>query len=220
MKIDMSFLAKGLIGVAVCSAIMLVRTDPAQAILEGSNRDRMEYLDFSENMIKTSLYAKTGKATFNRSKKKFVRGVTRHNEPKIYQPDVYTWELAMAEHRKKIASMTTEPDVPTPMVTPVAMEAEAVIPCEPAPCVAATPCADPCAVPPCAVPPCAIAPSPYAQMPAQNCDTGCRVESIKQRIIQHMNSLDSKEALNIPALQPAMPYAPKGHRGDSCDAAY
>lgn len=207
MKIDMSFLAKGLIGVAICSAVMLVRTEPAQAVLEGSNRDRMEYLDFSENMIKSSLYAKTGKNTFNRSKKKFVRGIKRHNEPRVYQPDVYTWELAMAEHRKKIASMTTEPDVQTEMVAPVAMEAEAVVPCDPAPCMAVAPCA----VPPCAVPPTAMDPS---------CGTDCRVEDIKQRIIQHMNSLDSKEAMNIPALQPAMPYAPKGHRGDSCDAAY
>ena len=95
MKLNMSHIVKGLAAVAICSVIMLAANDPAQAVLEGSNRDRMEFLDFSESMIKTGLYAKTGKVTFNHDKKKYVRGVKRHNEPKIYQPDVYTWELAM-----------------------------------------------------------------------------------------------------------------------------
>ena len=52
MKLNMSHIVKGLAAVAVCSVIMLASNEPAQAVLEGSNRDRMEYLDFSESMIK------------------------------------------------------------------------------------------------------------------------------------------------------------------------
>ena len=59
MKLNMSHIVKGLAAVAVCSVIMLASKEPAQAVLEGSNRDRMEYLDFSENLIRAGLYAKT-----------------------------------------------------------------------------------------------------------------------------------------------------------------
>ena len=48
--------------------------------------------------------------------------------------------------------------------------------------------------------------------------TDCRAKDIKRRIVDHMNSLDSKYPYNIPALQPAV--YPTGCRGDSCDASY
>ncbi|MCK9457852.1 MAG: hypothetical protein M0R31_11235 [Candidatus Riflebacteria bacterium] len=98
--------------------------EPAEAVLEGSNRERMEFLDFSEKMIRSGLYANTGNNSFSHDKKRFVRGVKRHNEPYIYEPDVYTWRLAMDEHRKKMEKMAPPPPVmensgfvtPTPTV--------------------------------------------------------------------------------------------------------
>lgn len=81
---------------------------PAEAILEGSNRERMEFLDFSEKMIRDGLYANPGKSTFSQERRSYLRGVRRHNEPHIYEPDVYTWHLAMEAHKKKLASMAPE----------------------------------------------------------------------------------------------------------------
>ena len=132
MKINMGHVVKGIAAIAVCSVITLSQTDPAQAVLEGSNRERMEFLDFSESIIKNGLYAKTGKDTFNRDKKTYVRGIKRHNEPKIYQPDVYTWELAMAEHRKKISAMLPAPnEIPESKVTPIPMIQDSIMPNNP-----------------------------------------------------------------------------------------
>ena len=133
MKLKMSHIVPELAGIAVvCSILMLFQHEPAEAVLEGSNRDRMEFLNYSENMIKNGLYAKSGRDTFNRSRKKYVRGVKRHNEPRIYQPDVYTWELALQEHRKKISGLKdVQEDVKNGNITPVPMEAEGIAPANP-----------------------------------------------------------------------------------------
>ena len=190
MKLNMSHIVKGLAAVAVCSVIMLASKEPAQAVLEGSNRDRMEYLDFSENLIRAGLYAKTGKVTFNHDKKKYVRGVKRHNEPKIYQPDVYTWELAMNEHKKKMQALAPVQAPPITNVAPVPMGQDPILPMDPAPNV----------------------------VEGNAARTDYKAEDIKRRIIEHMNSLDSRYPSNIPALQPAV--YPRGRRGDSFDASF
>ena len=174
MKLNMSHVIKGLAAVTICSVIMLANTDPAQAVLEGSNRDRMEFLDFSETIIKDGLYAKTGKVTFNRNKKKYVRGIKRHNEPRIYEPDVYTWELAMNEHKKKLQSLAPVSDMPIPNVTPAPMFPEAILPSNPGSSVYSSGRND------------------------------YKAENIKQRIVEHMGYLDAKYPSNIPALQPAI----------------
>jgi hypothetical protein len=97
---------------------------PAEAVLEGSNRERMEFLDFSERMIRDGLYAKSGSSTFSSEKRSFLRGVRRQNEAHIYEPDVYTWHLAMEAHKKKLESIAPEGPVlveggvqPSSMVT-------------------------------------------------------------------------------------------------------
>ena len=130
MKLNMDHIIKGIIGLGICSVIMLLSTDPAQAVLEGNCRDRLEFLDFSESLIKHGLYAKTGRETFNTTKKKYVRGLKRHNEPKIYEPDVYTWELAMAEHRKKMNALKAA-DVASSNVTPIPMLQDSLLPSNP-----------------------------------------------------------------------------------------
>lgn len=131
MKLNMGHVIKGLAGLAVCSVIVLLSMDPAQAVLEGTNRERLEYLNYSEVLIKDGLYAKKGKVTFNNSKKRYVRGVKRHNEPRIYQPDVYTWELAMNEHKNKLQSLAPVTDMPFPGIAPVPMDQEAILPSNP-----------------------------------------------------------------------------------------
>lgn len=131
MKLNMSHVLKGLIGLGICSVIMLLSTEPAQAVLEGNNRDRLEFLDFSENLIKDALYARKGRSTFNSEKRKYVRGIKRHNEAKIYEPDVYTWELAMNEHRKKIDALAKASEVSNTIVSPVPMTQDGILPTDP-----------------------------------------------------------------------------------------
>ncbi len=133
MKLNMSHVIKGLAGLAVCSVILLLSMDPAQAVLEGTNRERLEYLNYSEVLIKDGLYARKGKVTFNNSKKRYVRGVKRHNEPRVYQPDVYTWELAMNEHRNKLQSLAPVTDMPFPGIAPVPMNQDGILPSNPSP---------------------------------------------------------------------------------------
>ncbi len=173
MKLNMSHVLKGLAGLGICTVIVLLSMDQAQAVLEGSNRNRLEYLNYSENIIRDAFCAKKGRATFSKSKRRFVRGVKRHNEPRIYQPDVYTWELAMNEHRRKLQTLAPVTDMPIPGVAPVPMDSEAIPPSN----------------------------------PSDNFVTARRdnykASDIKRRIIEHMNSLDSKYPSNIPALQPA-----------------
>ena len=131
MKLNMGHVIKGLAGLAVCSVIVLLSMDPAQAVLEGTNRERLEYLNYSEVLIKDGLYVKKGRVTFNNSKKRYVRGVKRHNEPRVYQPDVYTWELAMNEHKNKLQSLAPVTDMPFPGIAPVPMDQDAILPSNP-----------------------------------------------------------------------------------------
>ncbi len=187
MKLNMSHVLKGLAGLAICSVIMILSREPAQAVLEGNNRARMEYLEFSESLIKDTLYAKRGSDTFNNDRKKYVRGIKRHNEPRIYEPDVYTWELAMNEHKSKLQIMNPTPDLPPTKVTPAPMYQDSILPANPA---------------------------PYMVRGSRD----CRAENIKQRVLQHMNSMDSRRMYTIPALQPAV--FPRGRHGDSFDANY
>lgn len=188
MKINMGYVVKGLAGLAICSVIMLLAMEPAQAVLEGNNRERLEYLNFSERLIKAGLYAKKGKMTFNTQKRRYVRGVKRHNEPRIYEPDVYTWELAMNEHKRKLQALAPVSDIPISNVAPMPMYTDGILPSD-----------------------------PVGNMP-RNGKGDYKAEDIKRRIVEHMNSLDSKYPYNIPALQPAV--YPMGSRGDSCDASY
>lgn len=214
-------------GAAIFAVLGTLAWQPAYAVLEGSNRDQMEYLDFSETMIRDGLYAKTGRAVFNRDKKRMVRGIVESNAPHIYEPDVYTWELAMAEHRKKLASMAPPQEPPMPMVNPMPMAPGGILPANPQP-LHLTP-----------VGPHAVyettAPLPAdAQARMNNMvyrarargiqpDRELRAEELKQRLIDHMNASGSGGQYgspSIPALLPALPDLPKGTKGDSCDTSF
>ncbi len=220
MRLSISRLLK----TAAAFAIMgvAITTSPVMAELDGSMRDQMEFLDFSEHMIREGLYPKTGHDVFDRDKKGFVRGIRPHNAPMIYEPDVYTWELAMAEHNKKLAlAKPMAVAIPvSPMVTPSPMTPPHLLPAAPAP-VQLTP------IGPQAVmenqemlPP--NANERMARMAYRARARGLypgrdlRAEKIKQKLVDHMNSLGQNSGY-IPALMPALP---KGKAGDSYDSEF
>lgn len=202
-------------------------SQPAEAVLEGSNREQLEYLDFSETMIRDGLYAKTGKAVFNRSQKKFVRGIKESNAPHIYEPDVYTWELAMAEHRKRLASMAPPPVPPDGLITPVPMTPGGMLPTSPQPLML-TP-TGPQSVYETSMPMPADAQARMNNMVYRARARGIhptrelRAEQLKQKLIDHMNSSSGGAQYgspSIPALLPALPDLPRGTRGDSYDGEF
>lgn len=228
MRITARNVVKGLAAVAFCAALF-GQPKPAQAILEGSNRDQMEYLDFSETMIRNGLYAKTGKAVFNRDKKTYVRGIKEHNSPRIYEPDVYTWELAMSEHRKKLAALAPPQLPPDGLVTPMPMAPGGLLPSDPSP-LHLTPVG-----PQAVMEGSSALPGDSQEKMNQMVyrararglgpDSELRAEDIKQRLIAHMNSIGNSgsaqtSAPAIPALMPALPDLPTGTRGDSCDTGF
>ena len=220
MKLTMSHVIKGLLGLGICSVIMLLSTEPAQAVLEGSNRNRIEFLDYSETLIKETLYAKTGKSTFNRDKKKYVRGIKRHNEPKVYEPDVYSWELAMAEHRKKVNALAQASAASSSNVSPIPMIQDNILPTDPT--------------------------SKVVEKKGKKNKKGRKARKNKSKNnieeTQVNNNYQSaavfsptvvapapasiysspSTSTSVPALQPAMQpkYYPQGKTGDSCDTSF
>ncbi|MDN5280754.1 MAG: hypothetical protein PWR01_4719 [Clostridiales bacterium] len=208
-------LAKGL---AVAGIAAVTLWQPALAELQGPIREQMEYLDFSETMIRDGLYAKSGHDVFNKNKRAFVHGIKEHNAPRIYEPDVYTWELAMAEHRKKLDRLAPPAAPQIAPVTPSTMTPLPILPSGPAP-VQLTP------VGPQAVIENQQLPSDAQQTMNQMVyrarqrglypDRELRAEEIKQKLLNHMNSLGQQQS--IPALMPALP---PGTRGDSYDSEF
>ncbi len=224
MRLTIRNVVKGVAAAGLC-ALLISQVNPAQAVLEGTNREQMEYLDFSETMIRDGLYAKTGRAVFDRDKRRFVRGIKEHNAPRIYEPDVYTWELAMAKHRKKLAAMAPPEQPPVGLVTPMPMSPDSVLPASPVP-LTLTPIG-PQAVIEGTMPLPADAQNRMNQMVyrarARGLHSGSelRAEEIKQRLLNHLNSLGAEHsAPSIPALMPALQNLPRGTRGDSCDTEF
>lgn len=202
-------------------AIMLAAAfcSPAQAEIQGPLREQMEFLDFSETLIRDGLYAKTGRDVFNKNKRAFVRGIKEHNAPRIYEPDVYTWELAMAAHRKKLDQLAP-PSVPEfGTVSPTPMSPPSMLPPGPAP-LQLTP-VGPQAVIENVQPLPGDAQQRMNQMVYRARQRGLyperelRASEIRQKLVDHMNSLGQHQS--IPALMPALP---PGKRGDSFDAGF
>lgn len=222
MPLAIKNLAKG---IAIAGLFSVTAWLPAHAILEGPNRDRFEHLDFSENIIRDSLYARTGQAVFNHDQKCFVRGIKESNAPHIYQPDVYTWELAMAEHRKKLAQLAPPQEPPIPMVSPVPMSGPGMLPTSPMP-LQLTPIG-----PQAAYESAGMLPEDAqermndmiyrARARGLHPGSELRANEIKQRLVDHINSMGgSGGSPAIPALLPALPDLPKGRQGDSYDSGF
>lgn len=206
----------------VISAALAPATVNAE--LAGSTRSQMEQLDMSEHLIRNTLYAPKGRQVFDRKNRRFVRGVKLHNAPLIYEPDVYTWELAMAEHRQERARLTPDPQ-PSPMgVTPAPMTPAQLLPATPQP-LHITP----------------LAPQTVQEYLPQDAqekmnqmvyrararsidpNQPLRASELRQKLVDHMNrpAAQPRSSLQIPALMPALPPAlPPGRRSDSFDSSY
>ncbi len=216
-------------GIAMAGLFSLANCLPAYAVLEGPNRERFEHLDFSEHMIRSGLYAQTGRAVFNRDQKRFIRGIKESNAPHIYEPDVYTWELAMAEHRKKLVQLAPPQEPPIPLVSPVPMSGPGMLPSSPMP-LQLTPIGPQSVYESSTLPPDAQERmnSMVYRARARGLHPGSdlRANDIKQRLVDHMNRMggDGSAAQygspSIPALLPALPDLPKGTRGDSYDSGF
>jgi hypothetical protein len=216
MPVNLKKILKG-VGFMTCLGLIILQ--PVSAEIEGPMREQMEYLDFSENIIRAGLYAKQGHDVFNKRKRTFIHGITEHNAPRIYEPDVYTWELAMAEHRRKLDQLAPSEAPPFSPVTPSPMLPPPILPESPRP-LQLTP-AGPDTVYE------RVAPMPAdsnermnrmvyrARQRGLHPNRELRAEEIKQKLVDHMNSLGQESS--IPALMPALP---PGTRGDSCDAHF
>lgn len=184
---------------------ILWSTAPARAVTDGPTRQVLEREFFSEHLIKSSIYPKSNHDVYVKEKRKAVHGMTLQQQL-IYEPDVYTWELAMAAHRKQLAENPPQVAVPAPdVVTPFPMIPGGMPPAPPMQ-VQLTPLGDGGIA--------ASKPLPgdadmkmerlltRAQSAGMTPDSRLKADQIKQQLLDHMNSLDT------PAPAPSMPSAP------------
>ena len=203
---------------AIAVGFGLIVAQPAMAVLEGSLRNQLEFLDYSERLIHNGIYPVMSHDVFDKDKGKFVHGIPLQNAPIIYQPDVYTWELAMAKHRKKIALKQPQPTPLAPPMAPVPMTPPPILPSEPAntKLIPTGPKTNEVtgALPANAN---AIMNSMIYRARARgiNPNTALRASQLKQELIDNMKQLGKSK--QIPALMPALP---RGHKGDSFDSSY
>lgn len=206
-------------GVAFAALIGGFFWQPAKAELEGPLRDQMEFLNFSETTIRDGLYARSRHDVFNKNKKAFIHGIKKHNDPHIYEPDVYTWELAMAEHRKKLDQLAPPAAPEIAGVTPTPMLPPPILPNGPQ-AVQLTP-VGPQAVIEYTQPLPSDSQERMNQMVYRARQRGLypgrdlQADAIRQKLVAHMNSLGDVQT--IPALMPALP---PGNRGDSYDSEF
>ncbi len=104
---------------------------PARAVTDGPTRRTLETLHYSEHMIKESLYKRNETDAFQFEKRKFVHGIPRTNLPVVLEPDVYTWDLAMAAHRRQMTDVPSTLVNPPGAISPVPMTPGAFLPGSP-----------------------------------------------------------------------------------------
>ncbi len=187
----------------------IIATNVLLAVLEGSLRNQAEFLDYSEHSIKQAFYPKKSHDVFNNKKKAYVHGVKRHNEPVIYEPDVYTWELAMEEHRRKMAKMFPK-KLPNPVeMKPVVVEPPVVVPLIPAQRLISPKVNKNKVVYPAILSPQGYPIDPYSPM---------NNPTIRRKLRKQLRQINKMyEGRYVPAYVPALPY---GNSGDSCDVNY
>ena len=86
----------------VCTVSLFLPVERSSAATDGRLRHEMEDLYFGEFLIRSSLYSVSRSDVYHPGKRKFIHGIPRIKTPFIYEPDVYTWELAMAAHRRTL----------------------------------------------------------------------------------------------------------------------
>ncbi len=219
---------KFVVPVAVLSLpfCILWATAPARAVTDGTTRQVLEKREFSEFLIRSSIYPKSRHDVFVKEKRKKVPGVSVQQQL-IYEPDVYTWELAMAAHRKQMAENPPVVAVPAAdVIAPVPMLPGAMPPAGPGQ-VQLTPLGDGGFAAAKPLPADADAKMDRILQRAQNSglspDSELRASQIKQRILDHMNSLNAP-APTMPSNAPAVPILPGplpgGTPADSFDRTY
>jgi len=195
-------------------------SNPVTALTDGPVRKSLEDNSFGERLIKASIYPVSTHDVYHKEKREFIHGIKRVNKEIIYEPDVYTWELAMAAHQARIAELNPVPLPPAGVVQPIPMEPYGVFPSSP----------DQIQLTPLGTV------QPNWQMPAEadrkmqallarargaNINQGGQLQAqyIKQRIQDHMGTLNNQGyAGPNPPLLPQ--YAPRGKAGDSYDNQY
>ncbi|MBP7633841.1 hypothetical protein KBA41_06700 [Candidatus Ozemobacteraceae bacterium] len=208
---------------------ILWATAPARAVTDGSTRQVFEKREFSEFLIRSSIYPKSRHDVFVKEKRKKVPGVNVQQQL-IYEPDVYTWELAMAAHRKQMAENPPVVAVPAAdVIAPVPMLPGAMPPAGPGQ-VQLTPLGDGGFAAAKPLPADADAKMDRILQRAQNSglspDSELRASQIKQRILDHMNSLNAPAptAPAMPSNAPNVPILPGplpgGTPADSFDRTY
>lgn len=186
---------------------------------DGNMRQNLEKLDFSERMITGGIYAKSRHDVFQKERRKYVHGVQRTNLPFIYEPDVYTWELAMAAHNQALFNEPQLMGAIPGLIAPVPMDGPAMYPGDPGQ-VQLTPLGPQTYLPTQALPGNADEIMQRLQYRASGAGLApsapLRADTIKQRLLQHMNSLGQAQPL-VPVLPQGYP---RGRAGDSCDSSF
>lgn len=209
-------------------------TAPATAVTDGPMRQFLEKAHFSELLIRAALYPKTTKDVYVPEKRQFTHGLPRTNLPFIYEPDVLTWELAMAHHRKTVFDVPPTMDPPLPeLVAPMPMSPGQILPEAPGQ-VMLTPLGDQSY---------AARPLPpnaeetmnrmleRARLQGMTVQTPLQGQGLRQRLTDHMNSLNTlpaeapptpaAPAVGLPPMAPTRPAKmPRGKAGDSFDRNY
>lgn len=183
-----------------------------EAVTDGDQRLWIESLDFSEPIIKAAIYARSRHDVFHKSKRRSTFGIPRVTNPLIYEPDVYTWKLAMAEHHRQMAARLPKieplqaPMIPDPMAPPAMMPMYSTE-------INLSPLGDyarPYARP---------LPDNAAETMARmlnrasgaglNANTPLKAESFKQRFIEYRNNLTPEEPSNQSLRQLPVPVLPE-----------
>lgn len=203
-------------------------TTPATAITDGPMRQFLENAHFSEFLIKSSLHPKTSHDVYAKDKRQFIHGLPRTNLPYIYEPDVLTWELAMAQHRKQVFDVPPTMDAPLPdFLAPAPMLPAGMLPGAPGQ-VQLTPLGDQSyySRP---LPPNADQTMDRlmqrARLQGMSAQSPLQAEAIRQQLQSHMNSLNTPApaapAFGMPPMAPVRPAnMPRGKGGDSFDRTY
>lgn len=206
---------------------ILWATGPARAVTDGPTRLFLEQRHFSEHLIKSSIYPKSRHDVYVKEKRKAVQGVNVQQQL-IYEPDVYTWELAMAHHRQQMAERPPLVAVPAAdVIAPVPMFPGAMPPSSPDQ-VQLTPLGDGGIAAARPLPGDADAKMERMLLRAQssglNPDSQLRANQIKQQILEHMNSLNTPQPTPFSANTPNVPILPGplpgGTPADSYDRTY
>lgn len=200
-----------IIGFLILTALWIIA--PVTAVTDGPLRRSLEDNRFGEDLIRLGIYAKSGHDVYNTRKRELEHGLPRLTKDFIYEPDVYTWELAIREHRNQIDALHPPPPPPPGTIHPVPMA--------------------PLDIPPNSPGEVTLVPMGggqiYRQLPTdadQRMATmleraraaglqpnyQLKAESIKQRLLNHIQDVDSG--------QNPYPIIPRGRRGDSFDSKY